>query len=176
MSKRFPVMASPGYAACSIPWVAIAPFDRQAQANHGGQTLEELAKRGGLTRCEIEWMRRGDRWRDHDHERLRCEGDAWVKRVITEERLAAFRAPYRAAVGADPGIIAEGQAFAVMTSSGRTAAVLEMTLPALKAILENLRPEGLCREIQEVLLESYEEQAMFAGDKSVPVLPGGGDA
>lgn len=36
----------------AIPWELIAPHDAQAKANHGGQSLEDLAKRGGL--CPVE--------------------------------------------------------------------------------------------------------------------------
>jgi hypothetical protein len=46
-TRRFPVMGGP-----SIPWWAIAPHDAQAQRNHGGQTLERLAQRGGLSPAE----------------------------------------------------------------------------------------------------------------------------
>lgn len=31
-----------------VPWSVIAPHEAQAQRNHGGQTLERLAERGGL--------------------------------------------------------------------------------------------------------------------------------
>jgi hypothetical protein len=36
----------------SIPWEAIAPHERQASANHG-QSLETLARRGGLSPYEL---------------------------------------------------------------------------------------------------------------------------
>lgn len=36
----------------SIPWDMIAPHEKQAMANHGGQSLERLAQRGGLSACE----------------------------------------------------------------------------------------------------------------------------
>lgn len=36
-----------------IPWRLLAPHDAQAQANHGGQNLECLAQRGGLSPDEI---------------------------------------------------------------------------------------------------------------------------
>jgi hypothetical protein len=36
----------------SIPWAIVAPHNDQARENHGGQTLERLAERGGL--CPIE--------------------------------------------------------------------------------------------------------------------------
>lgn len=35
-----------------IPWSLIAPHDKQAQRNHGGQTLVRLAQRGGLDAME----------------------------------------------------------------------------------------------------------------------------
>lgn len=45
----FPIMEDP--QVHSIPWAVIAPHASQAQANHD-QTLEELARRGGLSCCE----------------------------------------------------------------------------------------------------------------------------
>ena len=36
----------------AIPWAVIAPYDHQCQRNHGGQTLEKIAKRGGLGASE----------------------------------------------------------------------------------------------------------------------------
>lgn len=39
-------------AILPIPWGIIAPHEQQAQRNHGGQTLQRLAERGGLSPCE----------------------------------------------------------------------------------------------------------------------------
>ena len=36
----------------SIPWEMIAPHEAQALQNHAGQSLQELASRGGLSDCE----------------------------------------------------------------------------------------------------------------------------
>lgn len=41
--RMFPIQDGP-----SIPWSVIAPFEKQAQRQHCGQTLERLAQRGGL--------------------------------------------------------------------------------------------------------------------------------
>lgn len=50
--RRFPVMV--GYSGgFSIPWELVEPFERQALANHGRQTLERLAERGGLDPTEL---------------------------------------------------------------------------------------------------------------------------
>jgi hypothetical protein len=46
-ARRFPIMGGP-----SIPWWVIAPHEAQARINHGGQTLERLADRGGLSPTE----------------------------------------------------------------------------------------------------------------------------
>ena len=35
-----------------IPWSLIEPFEGQAMANHGGQSLGRLAERGGLSKAE----------------------------------------------------------------------------------------------------------------------------
>jgi hypothetical protein len=36
-----------------VPWSLVAPFEEQAKKNHGGQTLERLAERGGLSPHEL---------------------------------------------------------------------------------------------------------------------------
>lgn len=61
MSTQFPILRIMSseimrkYAALgcpkSIPWAVIAPHERQADRNHG-QTLKQLASRGGLSACE----------------------------------------------------------------------------------------------------------------------------
>ena len=43
VAKRFPLQGGP-----SVPWKAVLPHDRQCQKNHGGQTLQRIAERGGL--------------------------------------------------------------------------------------------------------------------------------
>lgn len=66
--RRFPIIGGP-----SIPWWVIAQHEAQAMRNHGGQTLERLAERGGLSPtealCVIEdraWSRGRDARADHD--------------------------------------------------------------------------------------------------------------
>ena len=46
MTRRFPIQGGP-----AIPWDALAPHERQAERNHD-QSLETLARRGGLSPCE----------------------------------------------------------------------------------------------------------------------------
>lgn len=46
--RVFPVQDGP-----DIPWSTIAPFEKQARYQHGGQTLERLAERGGLGVTEV---------------------------------------------------------------------------------------------------------------------------
>lgn len=48
--KTFPVLNSGGE---TIPWEAVEPHRRQAAQNHGGQSLERLAERGGLSWGEL---------------------------------------------------------------------------------------------------------------------------
>lgn len=45
-----------------IPWDMISPHDAQARSNHGGQSLERLAQRGGLAACEALDIIEGRRW------------------------------------------------------------------------------------------------------------------
>jgi hypothetical protein len=57
--ERFPLLSSPEQRRyypdwpVTIPFKLIAPHEAQAQANHGGQTLERLAERGGLSPKEL---------------------------------------------------------------------------------------------------------------------------
>lgn len=48
--KEFPIMAGKGREY--IPYDVIKPHEEQALKNHCGQTLERLAKRGGLSWTE----------------------------------------------------------------------------------------------------------------------------
>lgn len=36
-----------------VPWSVLAPHEKQAMSNHGGQSLERLAERGGLSPKEM---------------------------------------------------------------------------------------------------------------------------
>jgi hypothetical protein len=57
--ERFPILSDattrrrfPDWPV-SVPLKLLAPHEAQAQANHGGQTLARLAKRGGLSPLEL---------------------------------------------------------------------------------------------------------------------------
>ncbi len=56
-ARRFPVHS----AGFSIPWECVAPFEEQAQRNHS-QSLETLARRGGLSAVELWCVMHGVRW------------------------------------------------------------------------------------------------------------------
>ena len=58
IKRPFPIMKGP-----SVPWFAIAPHEDWAQTNHG-QTLKELARRGGLDPTEAYCVVNGVRYRD----------------------------------------------------------------------------------------------------------------
>lgn len=66
--KRFPILGA-GY---SIPWDMIAPFEQQAQKNHG-QSLQRLAERCGLDPSEALAVLECRQWErmDPDHARSR---------------------------------------------------------------------------------------------------------
>jgi len=49
--RRFPVMSRDGLPK-SVPWLLVAPHESQAKINHG-QSLEQLAQRGGLDPIEL---------------------------------------------------------------------------------------------------------------------------
>lgn len=55
--KMFPIQD-----AEAIPWAVIAPCERQCKRNHGGQTLEGIAERGGLGAAEACDILLGLRW------------------------------------------------------------------------------------------------------------------
>lgn len=48
--KEFPIMTNKGHEY--IPYDVIKPHEEQALKNHGGQTLDRLAERGGLSWAE----------------------------------------------------------------------------------------------------------------------------
>jgi DNA repair exonuclease SbcCD ATPase subunit len=64
--RQFPIMVgsqgTAGPCPSSIPWEVIAPYEGQAQANHG-QTLERLAQRGGLDPGEAYLVMTGRCWK-----------------------------------------------------------------------------------------------------------------
>lgn len=47
----------------ALPWALIAPHEAQASRNHGGQSLERLAERGGLGACEAVAVLEDRPWR-----------------------------------------------------------------------------------------------------------------
>ena len=55
--RRFPIMRWG-----SIPWGVIAPHEERAKSNHGGQSLEKLASRGGLDPVEAIAVLEGRPW------------------------------------------------------------------------------------------------------------------
>lgn len=60
-ARDFPVLKGYGdrrrfgndFAPGSVPWSMVEAFEARAQRNHGGQTLERLAERGGLSPYEL---------------------------------------------------------------------------------------------------------------------------
>lgn len=74
----------------SVPWAWVAPHETQARRNHGGQTLERLAERGGLSPVE-----------------LYCVVHAWplsaiLRREVTDDQAEAWIATWD---GAAPGVV-----------------------------------------------------------------------
>jgi hypothetical protein len=53
VGRRFPIQCNnPKDCPGSIPWELISPHEAQALRNHCGQSLQQLAERGGLSACE----------------------------------------------------------------------------------------------------------------------------
>lgn len=91
--KQFPILidfrGTPGPCPSSIPWEAIAPYDAQAQINHGGQSLERLAERGGLSAAEAFLVMHGRKWDyKQDVQQLRIEACAFLDTLVRESTIA----------------------------------------------------------------------------------------
>jgi hypothetical protein len=48
-----------------VPWSLVAPFEARAQKNHA-QSLDTLARRGGLSPAEMYYLLHDVRWPGHD--------------------------------------------------------------------------------------------------------------
>ena len=60
--RQYPVLGALGAKQKEyIPWDVLAPHEARACRNHG-QTLEQLAARGGLGWVEIVWILLDKRW------------------------------------------------------------------------------------------------------------------
>lgn len=91
--KQFPIQigfrGTPGPCPSSIPWEAIAPYEGQAKENHGGQSLERLAERGGLSPAEAFMVMHGRRWGlNMDIEALQRESCAFLDKLVRESQIA----------------------------------------------------------------------------------------
>lgn len=60
--RRFPVLNAPGRIK-SVPWRLVASHEAQAKKNHS-QSLEELARRGGLSWEELFAVMADENWFD----------------------------------------------------------------------------------------------------------------
>ncbi len=76
-----PIMSS--ILMSEIPWALIAPHEAQARANHG-QSLNELARRGGLAPCEALAILDGKPYNAFKH----CDENA----IVLINRVRAWRA------------------------------------------------------------------------------------
>ena len=90
--KQFPIQigfrGTPGPCPSSIPWEAIAPYEGQAKENHGGQSLERLAERGGLSPAEAFMVMHGRRWGlNMDIEALQRESCAFLDKLVRESQI-----------------------------------------------------------------------------------------
>jgi lambda repressor-like predicted transcriptional regulator len=62
-TRLFPVLGGDRKYITGIDWEIIAPHERQAMRNHGGQDLKMLASRGGLSLCEMAAVLEDRPWR-----------------------------------------------------------------------------------------------------------------
>lgn len=65
---RFPILPAWDHPRLltDVPWSLIAPHEAQAKQNHGGQSLVELARRGGLSECELIAVLEDRKWHPMD--------------------------------------------------------------------------------------------------------------
>ncbi len=59
--RQFPVLNATGRIT-SVPWRLVATHEAQAKRNHGGQSLERLAQRGGLSWPELFAVMADEEW------------------------------------------------------------------------------------------------------------------
>ena len=81
----------------ALPWAMVAPHAATAMQNHGGQTLERLAQRGGLCPLEmvavLEDADYRKRWPDSYHDRTSIEKATLEARRILKEKLSNWTPP-----------------------------------------------------------------------------------
>lgn len=83
MRENMPIMGS--MIVSRIPMAMIAPHERQARHNHGGQGLEMLASRGGLSCCEAIAILLDRSW----HRMKQDEADRTLINMVREWRAAS---------------------------------------------------------------------------------------
>lgn len=74
----------------TVPWEFLAPHEEQAKLNHGGQSLEQLAERGGLSVVEIYAIVHNLTWKAvmvyaAGTGRAQADLAAWLNRHIPED-------------------------------------------------------------------------------------------
>jgi hypothetical protein len=82
-----PILGGLKYGIAEVPWGLIEPHEAQARANHGGQSLERLASRGGLGVAEALDIIEGNRWVNGREEK------------VVADKLKAYVAKWKAKVG-----------------------------------------------------------------------------
>lgn len=81
--RLFRVGDRPAYHNGGIPWSVIAPHEAQAKRNHGGQTLERLHERGGLSWAEAAAVLEDRKFRQMDAEAAKA---IVLARATSQER------------------------------------------------------------------------------------------
>lgn len=82
--RNFPIMDTdralryPRLLRWHVPWPMLVQHEAQALRNHGGQSLETLADRGGLGPDEALAVLEDRRWRKMDEEDARTQLKAFV--------------------------------------------------------------------------------------------------
>ena len=82
----FPVLQHGHQAQEYIPYDIIAPHEAQAMENHGGQSLQRLAERGGLDWAEILAVLKDKTWQEmgYDFSPSKEEGEKAKQEVLDD--------------------------------------------------------------------------------------------
>lgn len=86
--RMFPILihssGTPGPCPGAIPWDAIKPYERMAQINHQ-QSLEELARRGGLCPEEAYLVMTGRAWKGETFSKeFELEACAFLDKILKD--------------------------------------------------------------------------------------------
>lgn len=154
-ARKFPVHPNDRNIMASVPWSLVAPHDEQAQRNHGGQTLERLAERGGLGLVEMfyvltnsqfpmasnEWVSKEDA---HAYiiERIAADKRQARAEAGPERTKACLKVLQKAAVNAKATLPPKSQTNDLFTMAIREIETLAAQVAEQKGLVEHYQGEA----------------------------------